>query len=51
MMSMPVVHEDMHERTGQYEEVGQSGRNVDQMLLQKKVARHGPYDDEADGVA
>jgi hypothetical protein len=37
VMTVPSVHEDMHQGTGQHKEIGQNRCDVDQMLLQQKV--------------
>jgi hypothetical protein len=48
MTSMPMVHEHVHQGTGQQKEIWQRTNDVCQMLGQKKIAGNCPEDDQTD---
>lgn len=51
VIAMTMMHEDMHQRAGQQQQVWQGTNGVRQVLCQQKVARSGSEDDQSDGVA
>lgn len=50
MAPMTVMHEDMHQRTGQQQQERQGADNMRQVLGQEEVARDRPDDDQSDRV-
>ena len=51
VIAMTMMHEDMHQRAGQWQQERQGTNGVRQVLCQQKVARSGSDDDQSDGVA
>jgi hypothetical protein len=51
MAPVTMVHEDMHQRAGQQQQKRQRAEEVGAVLCQQEIARDGPDDDQADGVA
>ena len=48
--AMSVVHEDVHQRAGQYQQPRQCTEEVSAMLAEQKVRGNSSEDNEADGV-
>jgi hypothetical protein len=51
VIAMTMMHEDMHQRAGQQQQVWQGTNGVRQVLCQQKIACNGSEDDQSDGVA
>lgn len=51
MATMPVVHEEMHQRAGEQQQVRQGTDDMRQVLRQQEIARDGAEHDQAESVS
>jgi hypothetical protein len=51
VMAMPMVHEEVHQRTGQQQQIRQRAEDMGTVFSEQEIRGNGAQHEQADGVA